>query len=76
MWVWLAITREAGRTWWRHRLPVQRDQGCLRDNREPLRTLKKGKKQVLLELGKGQGYRDLLPSARVSVLGHPAKEET
>lgn len=76
MWVWLAITREAGRTWWRHRLPVQRDQGCLRDNREPWRTLKKGKKQVLLEQGKGQGYRDLIPSARVSVLGHPAKEET
>lgn len=72
----MAITREAGRTWWRHRLPVQRDQGCLIDNREPLRTLKKGKKQVLLELGKGQGYQDLIPSARVSVLGHPAKEET
>lgn len=72
----MAITREAGRTWWWHRLPVQRDQGCLRDNREPWRTLKKGKKQVLLEQGKGQGYRDLIPSARVSVLGHPAKEET
>lgn len=44
-------------------------------NREPLRTLNKCKKQALLDLEKEQGYGDLMSSAEVSVLGHPAMEE-
>jgi hypothetical protein len=44
-------------------------------NREPLRTLKKWKKQALLVLEKEQGSADLMSGAEMSVLRHLATEE-